>query len=195
MVVTARNKRWQDMDKGDTPLDRLARHFEAYNRSEGKSPKTVMWYSRVLRYFGDYLRQQNLPDTLENLHIDLLREFILYLQTKKKWDGHPQGAGRGEEDGLTERGPANSRRARSQHCSSLRVNDNSTTLEMARVSPRLHPKRYRTLVSNLDMQIQSELKDGVRDIDLKTTSVVSYTDQSGLPLIWTGVTAFIFMVP
>jgi site-specific recombinase XerD len=87
MVVAVRNKRWQDMDKGGIPLERLARHFEAHNRSEGKSPDTVIWYARVLRYFGDYLGQQNLPDTLENLHIDLIREFILYLQTRKKWNG------------------------------------------------------------------------------------------------------------
>jgi site-specific recombinase XerD len=85
MVVTARNKRWQDMDKGDTPLDRLARHFEAYNRSEGKSPKTVMWYSRVLRYFGDYLKERNLQDRLEGLDVEVVREFVLYLQTRKKW--------------------------------------------------------------------------------------------------------------
>jgi site-specific recombinase XerD len=85
MVMTVRNKRWQDVDKGNIPLDRLAKHFEAYNRSEGKSPDTVIWYARVLRYFGDYLKERKLPDTLENLDIDLIREFVLYLQTRKKW--------------------------------------------------------------------------------------------------------------
>lgn len=85
MVVTAASKRWQDMDKGGTTLDRLARHFEAHNRSEGKSPKTIIWYSRVLRYFGDYLREHNLPDQLESLDVEVVREFVLYLQTRKKW--------------------------------------------------------------------------------------------------------------
>ena len=33
MVVTARNKRWQDTDKRGTSLDRLARHFEALSLS------------------------------------------------------------------------------------------------------------------------------------------------------------------
>ena len=73
------------MDKGSIPLDRAARHFEAYNRSEGKSPKTVIWYSRVLRYFGDYLKEHNLPDQLENLDVEVVREVILYLQSRKKW--------------------------------------------------------------------------------------------------------------
>jgi site-specific recombinase XerD len=85
MAVTTRNRRWQDMDKGGTSLDRLARHFEAYNRSEGKSPKTIIWYSRVLRYFGDYLDERSLPDHLEDLDIDVVREFVLHLQTRKKW--------------------------------------------------------------------------------------------------------------
>lgn len=75
--------------KGNIPLETLAKHFEAYNRSEGKSQQTVLWYSRVLRYFGDYLRGQGLPHTLENLDVGVVREFILYLQTKKKWEGHP----------------------------------------------------------------------------------------------------------
>lgn len=37
------------MEKTNTSLERLARHFESYNRSDGKSPNTVVWYSRVLK--------------------------------------------------------------------------------------------------------------------------------------------------
>ncbi len=84
------------MEKGNIPLETLAKHFEAYNRSEGKSQQTVLWYSRVLRYFGDYLRGQGLPHTLENLDVGVVREFILYLQTKKKWEGHPCATRRGQ---------------------------------------------------------------------------------------------------
>jgi site-specific recombinase XerD len=88
MVATDENRR-QAMQKGKTPLEKLAKHFETYNRSEGKSPKTVIWYSRILMYLGDYLKAQGLPDDLDHLKVDVVREFILYLQTKKKWDGHP----------------------------------------------------------------------------------------------------------
>jgi len=89
MVVRARNRRWQELEKDGIPLERLVRHFEAYNRSEGKSPATVYWYSRVLTYFGDYLKEHNLSDTLGDLDTFTVREFILYLQTKKKWNRHP----------------------------------------------------------------------------------------------------------
>jgi site-specific recombinase XerD len=88
MVATDENRR-QAMQKGKIPLEKLAKHFETYNRSEGKSPKTVIWYSRILRYLGDYLKAQGLPDDLDHLKVDVVREFILHLQTKKKWDGHP----------------------------------------------------------------------------------------------------------
>jgi len=73
------------MDNGSIPLERLARHFEAYNRSEGKSHQTVIWYSRVVRYFGEYLKERQLADTLDNLSEDSVRDFVLHLQTRRKW--------------------------------------------------------------------------------------------------------------
>jgi integrase/recombinase XerC/integrase/recombinase XerD len=89
MVMRAKNTRWQELEKGDILLDRLVQHFEAFNRSEGKSPRTVEWYSRVLGYFGQYLRARDLPDRLGDLDIMVVREFVLYLQTRQKWQGHP----------------------------------------------------------------------------------------------------------
>ena len=43
MVVRTRNRRWQDLENVTIPVERLAQHFEAFNRSEGKSPRTVEW--------------------------------------------------------------------------------------------------------------------------------------------------------
>jgi len=44
MVATGRNSRWQEMDRSDVSLEKLARHFKAHNRLEGKSLATVYWY-------------------------------------------------------------------------------------------------------------------------------------------------------
>ena len=84
-----KNRRWQELDKSDIPLDRLAQHYEAFNRSEGKSPRTVEWYSQVLTYFGSFLKERNLPNTLGDLDIMVVRDFILYLQTRPRWPDHP----------------------------------------------------------------------------------------------------------
>ena len=89
MVIRAKNRRWQELEKDNIPLKKLAQHFEAFNRSEGKSPATVEWYSRVLRYFDNYLNDHNMPSTLGDLNILVVREFVLYLQTRTKWSGHP----------------------------------------------------------------------------------------------------------
>jgi len=89
MVVRTRNRRWQELEKDNILLQRLAQHFEAFNRSEGKSPRTVEWYSRVIRYLDEYLRGQGHSTELGEIDILAVREFILYLQTKTRWSGHP----------------------------------------------------------------------------------------------------------
>ena len=89
MVARARNRRWHELEKDNIPLEKLARHFEAYNRTEGKSPRTVECYSRVLRYFGDYLKEHDYTDILGHLDIAVVRDFILYLQNTTRWKNHP----------------------------------------------------------------------------------------------------------
>ena len=96
MVVRAKNRRWQELEKDSIPLEKLAQHFEAYNLSEGLSPRTVECYSRVLNYFGDYLEQHNLSDKLGNLNILVVRDFILYLQNTIRWKNHPYTAPNGK---------------------------------------------------------------------------------------------------
>jgi hypothetical protein len=77
MVVRAKNRSWQELEKDNIPLERLARHLEAYNRSEGKSPRTIEWYGRVLRFFEEYLKEQGNTTKLGDLTLDVAREFDL----------------------------------------------------------------------------------------------------------------------
>ena len=37
-------ERWESMDNSEIPLEKLILHYEAFNRTEGKSEKTVSWY-------------------------------------------------------------------------------------------------------------------------------------------------------
>jgi hypothetical protein len=73
MVTRAKNRRRYELEKDNLPLEKLAQHFEAYNRTEGKSPRTVECYTSVLKYFGDFLREHNYPDTLGGLTIHVVR--------------------------------------------------------------------------------------------------------------------------
>lgn len=50
MVVRATNRSWQELEKDNIPLDKLAQHFEAYNRSEGKSPRTIECMGRCCAF-------------------------------------------------------------------------------------------------------------------------------------------------
>ena len=40
-------------------IDKLINRFEATNRTEGKNPKTVIWYTQILCQFKVYLKTNN----------------------------------------------------------------------------------------------------------------------------------------
>jgi len=49
----------------------------------------ISWYSANLRRFRNYLKSRHLPDSLDNIDTKLLREYVIYLLKKKRFDGHP----------------------------------------------------------------------------------------------------------
>ena len=44
MLTKGKNWRWEELEKDSIELGSLAKHFELYNKTEGKSPKTIVWY-------------------------------------------------------------------------------------------------------------------------------------------------------
>jgi len=64
-------------------------YYEVCNRAEGKSPKTISWYSANLRCFRNYLKSRHLPNIIDYIDIKLLREYILYLLKQTKYTNHP----------------------------------------------------------------------------------------------------------
>ena len=69
-------------------LSDLIDYYEVCNRSEGKSPKTISWYSANLRYLHRYVKSRNLPDSVDVVDIKLLREYVLHLLKKKRFEDH-----------------------------------------------------------------------------------------------------------
>ena len=76
------------MEKGNIELSRLIKHFESFNRSEGKSPSTLEWYTDVLGFFRNCLEECGLSTALEDIGEYEVREFILYLQ-ERQVNGRP----------------------------------------------------------------------------------------------------------
>ena len=77
------------MDKRETPLQLLIDQFDTCNQIEGKSPKTRAWYNSSLRQFQIYLESEGLSTKLGDIDIRGVQDFILYLQSRDKWDDHP----------------------------------------------------------------------------------------------------------
>jgi site-specific recombinase XerD len=82
-------KRWETMDKGNISLDKLILQLEVFKRTEGKTDKTIEWYNHALNLFNGFLKQNGYSNLLQDLDIDVVRTYILHLQTRPKYDGHP----------------------------------------------------------------------------------------------------------
>ena len=87
MAASTKNRRRARVPNGNTTLERLE-HFEAFNKTEGKSPRTVEWYSRVIRYFATYLEAQHCSTQLDHVDVHAVWQFILYLQNRTRWIDH-----------------------------------------------------------------------------------------------------------
>jgi len=70
-------------------LSELIDYYEICNRAESKSPKTISWYSAGLKNFRNYLKNRHLSDSLDNIDTKLLREYVLYLLKKTRYENHP----------------------------------------------------------------------------------------------------------
>jgi site-specific recombinase XerD len=77
-------------------LPELISYFELCNRAEGKSPKTITWYSENLARFYGYLQSRHLPDSIEHVDIKLLRDYVLYLLKKHRFEDHPHTPAKAE---------------------------------------------------------------------------------------------------
>ena len=71
--------RWTDMDKSDTPFNKLRAAYVVFNKTTGKSPHTIRWYEERLELFERFVG----PDaTLADVTIPSVRDFIAHLQER-----------------------------------------------------------------------------------------------------------------
>ncbi len=70
-------------------LSDLINYYETCNRAESKSLRTITWYSANLASFLAYLKSRHLPDSVEDIDIKLLRDYVLYLMKRRRFENHP----------------------------------------------------------------------------------------------------------
>ena len=70
-------------------FDGLVTAYEISNQAEGKSPRTIAWYTEMLMSFSGYSKGELHCDDLTAFNIDAIRNYIIYLRSKPKFQGHP----------------------------------------------------------------------------------------------------------
>jgi site-specific recombinase XerD len=78
------------MNKSSAELRSLIQGFKFTCQTEGKSAKTIEWYSSFLDRFCRFLERSNLPTDLNHIDRNHVREFIRYLQTEARTPYKPR---------------------------------------------------------------------------------------------------------
>ena len=81
-MLKTKNLKWRDIKMTEIRLERLVTHFAQCNQAEGKSPKTVHWYSQMLTDFIKFLNKQGVRDTLAEFNSENVRAFIVAEQNR-----------------------------------------------------------------------------------------------------------------
>jgi site-specific recombinase XerD len=77
----------RNMDIKIPTLDRLIESYILCCATEGKSPKTINWYSANLRRFRDYLTREGLATGVTDIGTNEARQFIFHLQNNvRRWE-------------------------------------------------------------------------------------------------------------
>lgn len=75
-------RNWLSVNMKGLDLDKLVIHFAHSNKAEGKSPKTVSWYSDMLLDFVKYIKQAGKHTTLAECNVKNVREYIVHEQER-----------------------------------------------------------------------------------------------------------------
>jgi len=75
--------------KSPTDLARLIPGYRFYARTEGKSDKTIAIVVNSVTYLENFLNSEGLPADVSTIGTREIRAFILHLQQKRCFSGHP----------------------------------------------------------------------------------------------------------
>ena len=75
--------------RNQTDISEPIKKYELANLAEGKSPRTIPWYTEMLMSFSRYMKVELQCHDLSAFNIDNVRNYVIYLQNKPKFQGHP----------------------------------------------------------------------------------------------------------
>jgi site-specific recombinase XerD len=78
----SRNLHWTDINMAELELRKLILHYAQSNKAEGKSPKTISWYSEMLSDFAGFLESKGSCASLSQFDIQVVREFVVHEQER-----------------------------------------------------------------------------------------------------------------
>ena len=78
-MIRFRSRKVEFRKKTGLTIDQLIKLYEVSNQAEGKSLRTITWYSDILGLFLVYLRDKLGQDDLSIFTRDIVRAYILYL--------------------------------------------------------------------------------------------------------------------
>ncbi len=87
------NIKWTDIDMPELELVKLISHFAQSNKAEGKSPKTISWYTEMLTDYVKFLKATGRDAILAKLNSEIVREFIISEQGRKVSPVYRSGQG------------------------------------------------------------------------------------------------------
>jgi len=70
-------------------IEEIIRRYEVSNQADGKSPRTIAWYRDMLMSFSGYMKEELKCYDLSAFYTDTVRDYIIYLRNKPKFQGHP----------------------------------------------------------------------------------------------------------
>ena len=70
-------------------IDELVARYAVSNQAEGKSPRTVRWYTEILTSFSGYARNKLHNNDISVFTLEIVRGYVLFLRQKPCFEGHP----------------------------------------------------------------------------------------------------------
>ena len=70
-------------------INEVISRYEISNQAEGKSQRTIVWYTELLTAFSNYMKKELQCHELSAFNIDIVRCYIISLPSKSKFNGHP----------------------------------------------------------------------------------------------------------